>query len=196
VAPTSPPRDRSRATNQNDNERTPGGRGQTTLDLLVGVSVCLVTAGFVLATVSGMADPVTGGQAAPIVADRTTALLVDGLFTMSGSPGVIQGTCTFGFFNASMGAGACAIPYADAAPDPAARLGLPARYAVNVTIRRNTTGGPAPDVLCTDGESVGTCPDTTRLAAGPPPPESESTVSASRGAFLDGVDVVIEVVVW
>ena len=86
-------------------------RGQTNLDLLIGVSVFLITVGFVLATASGMADPFLGGQEKPLVADRTTALLAEGMFTTAGEPGALNGTCTFGFFNASMGAGTCAIPY-------------------------------------------------------------------------------------
>jgi hypothetical protein len=172
------------------------GRGQTNLDLLIGVSVFVITAGFVLATASGMADPFVGGQETPLVADRSTALLAEGMFATSGSPGALNETCTFGFFNESMGAGTCSIPYNASEPDLSERLGLSSRYSVNVTVRRNTTGDPEPDVLCTDGGSVRACPDTTRLAAGRTPPDSGSTYSASRGAYIDGKDVVIEVVVW
>ena len=172
------------------------GRGQTNLDLLIGVSVFLITAGFVLATASGMTDPFVGSQETPLVADRTTALLAEGMFVTSGSPDELNGTCTFGFFNASMGAGTCSIPYDETEPDLPTRIGIDSRYELNVTIRRNTTGGSDPDVLCTDGASVGECPDTTRLAAGPTPPDSGSTFSASRGAYLDERDVVIEVIVW
>ena len=171
-------------------------RGQTNLDLLIGVTVFVVAAGFVLATASGMADPFLGGQETPLVADRSTALLAEGMFATAGSPGALDETCTFGFFNESMGAGTCTIPYEESESDLSARLGLSSRYSVNVTVRRNTTGGPEPDVLCTDGASVRTCPDVTRLAAGRTPPDSGSTYSASRGAYIDGRDVVIEVVVW
>jgi len=171
-------------------------RGQTNIDLLIGVSVFLITSGFVLATAAGMADPFIGGQENPLVADRTTALLAEGMFSTAGAPGSLNETCTFGFFNESMGAGACAIPYDTDEPDLSTRLGLDSRYDVNVTVRRNTTGGPEPDVLCTDGESVGGCTDTMRLAAGATPPEGRSTFSASRGAYLDGKDVIIEVVLW
>jgi hypothetical protein len=171
-------------------------RGQTNLDLLIGVSVFLITVGFVLATASGMADPFLGGQEKPLVADRTTALLAEGMFTTAGEPRALNGTCTFGFFNASMGAGTCAIPYDENESDLAARLGLDRRHSVNVTIRRNTTEGPEPDVLCTDGGSVASCPDTTRLATGPTPPDSGSTFSASRGAYVGGKDVIVEVVLW
>jgi hypothetical protein len=171
-------------------------RGQTNLDLLIGVSVFLITAGFVLATASGMSDPFVGGQEHPLVADRTTALLAEGMFATAGTPSALNETCTFGFFNDSMGEGTCAIPYDASESDLTARLGLSSRYSVNVTVRRNATGTPEPDVLCTDGESVGGCPDATRLAAGPTPPDSGSTFSASRGAYLAGKDVIVEVVLW
>mgnify|MGYP000486502833 CR=1 FL=1 len=171
-------------------------RAQTNLDLLIGVSVFLITAGFVLATASGMADPFVGGQEYPLVADRTTALLVEGMFATAGQPGALNETCTIGFFNDSAGEGTCSIPYDETEPDLTARLGLSSRYSVNVTIRRNTTGGPESDVLCADGGSVGACPGATRLAAGSTPPDSGSTFSASRGAYLDGKDVVVEVVLW
>jgi hypothetical protein len=163
---------------------------------LIGVSVFLITAGFVLATASGMSDPFVGGQEHPLVADRTTALLAEGMFATAGTPSALNETCTFGFFNDSMGEGTCAIPYDASESDLTARLGLSSRYSVNVTIRRNATGTPEPDVLCTDGESVGGCPDATRLAAGPTPPDSGSTFSASRGAYLAGKDVIVEVVLW
>lgn len=171
-------------------------RGQTNIDLLVGVSVFLIAAGFVLAAASGLADPFVGGQETPLVADRTAELLVEGMFTPADSPGVIDEVCTFGFFNESIGAGACAVAYDESETDLTARLGLASRYSVNVTIRRNVTGDPRPDVLCTDGESVGACPESTRLAAGPTPPDRGSTFAARRGGYLDGKDVIVEVVVW
>jgi hypothetical protein len=171
-------------------------RGQTNLDLLVGVSVFLVAAGFVLAATAGMTDPFVGGQEVPLAADRTTELIAEGLFAPAGTSGSLNAACTFGFFNESMGAGSCAIAYDESEPDLAVRLSLPSRYEVNVTIRRDVTGDPAPEVLCTDGRSVKGCPGSTRLAAGPSPPDSGSTFSSRRGAALDGTDVIVEVVLW
>lgn len=172
------------------------GRGQTNIDLLVGVSVFLVAAGFVLATASGMADPFVDDQEAPLAADRTAELVAEGMFAPAGTPGSLNLACTLGFFNESMGTGTCAIAYDESESDIAVRLGLPSRYAVNLTIRRNVTGDPAPEVLCTDGRSVDACPGPTRLAAGPPPPDAESTFSSRRVASLDGTDVIVEVVLW
>jgi len=175
-----------------------GPRGQTTLDLLVGISVFLVTAGVVIATASGMVDPYVGDQEYPLVADRTTALLVEGMFVTGTGPSALNKTCTYGFFDDSMGeGGACAIPYDETESDVTERLGLTAWYSVNVTIRRNTTGDDDLDVVCTDGDSLQPCNgSTTRLSAGPTPPDSGSVFSASRGGYLDGKDVVIEVVLW
>jgi hypothetical protein len=172
-------------------------RAQTTLDLLVGVSVFLITAGFVIATASGMVDPYVGDQEHPLVADRTTALLAEGMFVTGDESGNLNETCTYGFFDSGLGEGSCAIPYDEAESDITERLGLTSWYAVNVTIRRNTTGDADPDVLCTDGDSVQPCTaGGTRLSTGPKPPDSGSVFSASRGAFLDGKDVVVEVVLW
>lgn len=173
-----------------------GERGQTNIDLLVGVSVFLIAAGFVLAAASGLADPFIGSQETPLVADRSAELVVEGMFAPADTSGILDESCTFGFFNESMGAGTCAIAYDESEPDLTARLGLASRYSVNVTVRRNVTGSPEPDVLCTDGESVGACPGSTRLAAGRTPPDTGSTFAARRGAHLDRKDVVVEVVVW
>jgi hypothetical protein len=171
-------------------------RGQTNIDLLVGVSVFLIAAGVVLAAASGLADPFVGEQETPLVADRSTELVVEGMFAPGDTSGALDEDCTFGFFNESMGAGTCAVAYDESEPDLTARLGLASRYSVNVTVRRNVTGDPGPDVLCTDGESVGVCPGSTRLAAGQTPPDTGSTFAARRGASLDGKDVIVEVVVW
>lgn len=174
-----------------------GRRGQTTVDLLVGMSVFLITAGVVIATASGMVDPYVGDQEYPLVADRTTALLAEGMFVTGTGPSVLNETCTFGFFNDSMGEGTCAIPYDETEADLTERLGLTAWYSLNVTIRRNTTGTADLDVVCTDGDSLQPCTaGGTRLSAGPTPPDSGSVFSASRGAYLQGRDVVIEVVLW
>ncbi|MFB6229055.1 MAG: hypothetical protein ABEH88_10945 [Halobacteriales archaeon] len=189
MTPKEPPTREKRAARHDE-------RGQTNLDLLVGVSVFLVVAGVVLAAASGMADPFVTSQASPVAADRTTELITEGMFVPADASGSLDATCAFGFFNESMGTGTCAIAYDESEPDLAARLGLPSRYTVNVTIRRDVTGDPAPEVLCTDGRSVDACPGSTRLAAGPPPPDSKSTVSSRRGAALDGMDVIVEVVLW
>lgn len=192
--PTRPEAPTRSGAHRRPNER--GGRGQTNIDLLVGVSVFLIAAGFVLATASGLADPFVGSQETPMVADRSAELVVEGMFSPTDTSGTLDEGCAFGFFNESMGAGTCAIAYDESEPDLTARLGLASRYSVNVTVRRNVTGGPEPDVLCTDGESVSTCPESTRLAAGRAPPDTGSTFAARRGAHLDGRDVIVEVVVW
>lgn len=171
-------------------------RGQTNLDLLVGVSVFLVAVGIVLAAASGMADPVVEDQASPLATDRTAELVTEGMFAPADASSSLDMVCVVGFFEASMGAGTCAIPYDESESDLTARLGLSPRYTVNVTIRRNVTGDVAPEVLCTDGRSVDACPGPTRLAAGPPPPDAGSTVSARRAASLGGTDVTVEVVLW
>ena len=173
-----------------------GERGQTNIDLLVGVSVFLIAAGFVLAAASGLADPFVGSQETPLVADRSAEIVVEGMFAPADTSGTLDEGCTFGFFNESLGAGTCAIAYDESESDLTARLGLASRYSVNVTVRRNATGGPEPDVLCTGGESVEACPGSTRLAAGRTPSDTRSTFAARRGAHLDGTDVIVEVVVW
>lgn len=171
-------------------------RGQTQLDLLIGVSVFLITVGFVLITASGMIDPFVGGQERPLVADRTTAVVVEGMFSNTGTSAVLNKTCTYAFFDETLGEGDCAIPYDDQESDLATRLGIASRYSVNVTISRTTSGNGDLEVLCTDGESINDCPSGTRLATGPTPPGSDSVFAARRTAHLDGVDVFVEVILW
>jgi hypothetical protein len=91
----------------------------------------------------------------------------------------------------------CAIPYDETESDLSERLGLTSWYSVNVTLRRNTSGDSDLDVVCTDGDSVMPCsPGDTRLSAGATPPDSGSVFSASRGAQIDGREIVLEVVLW
>lgn len=173
-----------------------GERGQTNIDLLVGVFVFLVAVGVALATASAMTDSLVDDPASPLAADRTAELLAEGMFAPPGASESLEASCVVGFFNESMGTGTCAVAYNESESDLGARLGLPTRYAVNVTVHRPVTGDPGSEVLCTDGGSAGACPGTTRLAAGSAPPDSAPRIRSRRGAVLDGRDVIIEVVLW
>lgn len=185
------------STNTHTNRRGGHGeRGQTNIDLLVGVFVFLVAVGVALATVSAMTDSFADDPASPLVADRTAELLAEGMFAPPGASESLEASCVVGFFNESVGAGTCAVAYNESESDLGARLGLPTRYAVNVTVHRPVTGDPGSEVLCTDGGSAGACPGTTRLAAGASPPDSAQRIRSRRGAVLDGRDVMIEVVLW
>lgn len=171
----------------------PGGchRGQTHIDFLVGVGVFLLTVGFVFAFVPGMVTPFAGGQEHPVVADRAGGALAEDLLA-DGSPSVLNTSCTLAFFGAASDAGC---PF-DAAVPLTERVGIDARYRLNVSLKRADSGGI--DVLCTDGTGVQPCASGgDRLAAGPAiPQDSNSVTVATRGVYVDGTTAVLEVSVW
>lgn len=178
--------------------RRPSGRAQTSIDFLVGVGVFMLAIGFALGVVPSMIDPFTNAQESPLVADRVTSTLVEGMMSEADQPGTLNETCTFAFFDASLGDGDdCPVGYDDDQSDLTDRLGIDSVYSMNVTIQRNVTGGPEPDILCTDGDAVGDCSGLpTKLAIGAPPSNTQSVVSTRRMAFVDGKEVFVVVKLW
>ena len=171
-------------------------RAQTTLDFMIGAGVFLLTVAFVLGVIPGMIDPFNESQETTLVADRLATQVSEGMLAEPDQPTILNETCMNAFFNDSLGSGAgCPVSFDAGEDDLSARLGVDGRYSVNVSIERNTTGGPGFDILYTDGETVGAT-GHTRLAAGRNPPVTSSVVVASRTAFVDGKDVRVVVRVW
>lgn len=173
-------------------------RGQTTIDFMIGVGVFLLMVGFVLGMIPGMIDPFSDSQETTLVADRLATQISEGMFADPDRPTVLNDTCTFAFFNASLGDGAdCPVPFDETEDDLPTRLGVQDRQTINVTIQRDMddpTDGDL-EILWTDGDAVsGT--GHTRLAVGPAVPDTQSTVVASRTAYIDGKDVNVVVRVW
>lgn len=153
-------------------------RGQLGFDFLVGMSVFLISLGFVLGFVPGMFDPFVGGTSGDmIIADRSAAHLSDNaLVDSTTDPGVLNTTCTVAFFNDSIPS-TCRV---DTAELPAA-LGVHRSVSVNATIQNEGT------VRSIDGVA---------LESGPVPSDLGSVSVAQRVVFLDGESSRLYVRVW
>lgn len=146
-------------------------RGQTTLDFLVGVSIFLLTTGFVFGFVPQVTAPYQD-QSRPIVAERVASDLADDRLATPGAPGVLDEACTDAFF-AQTAVGDCAFDPDDEALHE--QLAVSRGYSVNVTLAER------------DGER----------AVGPPVPErSRSVATARRTVSVGGEDALLEVNVW
>ena len=160
-------------------------RGQTAIDFLAGMTVFLVTIGFVLSFVPGMFQPFeTDTGANMVAADRGAALLVeDALVEGSGTPGVLNETCTAEFFDADGDTDGCR--FADDADDLPGALGLDELREVNVTIE----SGGSLETLPGDAGSVTT-------AGGPAPASTDDVIVATRVVLVDGRQATLYVRVW
>lgn len=164
-------------------------RGQTMPDFIVAMGIFLLTVAFVFAFVPQMTVPYSE-QETPVVAERVASDLAED--RLADSPSVLDEECTLAFFGHADDAGC---PF-DANHTLNEQLGVSRWYSVNVTLRRNVTGGPDLEVLCGDGGSVGSC-GTDRLAAGPAVPRDGRSVSTARRAvYVDGQHAILEVRVW
>jgi hypothetical protein len=157
-----------------------GDRGQTGFDFLAGMSVFLLTVGFVFGFAPGMFSPFTSETGTTmIVADRTAASLAEHRLADSATePGRLNETCTEEFFDADGVTGECSFD-ADA-KDLETALGVQSTLDLNVTIEDNgsivTLGVP--------------------LAAGPGPNPSAGVTISQRIVFLDGEEETLFVRVW
>ncbi|MCU4716611.1 DUF7287 family protein [Halapricum hydrolyticum] len=179
-------------------------RGQTTLDFTIGVVIFLTVLAGVFLFVPGTLQPFEeGGQEDLVTANRVADQLAEQSLGEPTTPHVLSDDCTVAFFNTSV------TPPAECGYDGATlseRLGLGDRQFVNVTIREGgTDGSGTSEPLCWNGselpgerlESADDCDsNTTTLAIGSTPVESQSTVTARRVVELDGQDVFLVVVLW
>ena len=173
--------------------RNEPGRGQTTIDFAVGISIFLLTVAFVLTTVPGMLEPFAHDQDDPLVADRVASQLAEGHLGNPETPTLLNESCTFTFFEAT--GTACGF---DAANPVSEQLHLGTRHSINVTLRRTVSGGGDPEVLCINGGEVEICGGVgTRMSRGPAPPATTgSEISARRTVFIDGKDTLLVVKIW
>lgn len=163
--------------------RRQAGRGQTALDLLVGMSVFLLTLGFVFGFVPGMFDPfVSPAIADTVTADRGAAVLVEDVLAASPNrPNVLNETCTVEFFDDDGDVADCRFE----SEDPHAALGIDTRHELNVTVEND--GGIR--TLAAGG-------DSTELKVGASPDPSADVTVAKRVAMLDDDEHTIYVRVW
>lgn len=183
-------------------------RAQTLPDFVIGVTVFLLTIGFIVAFVPQMMAPYEG-QETSVVADRAASSLANDLLSKSGaasgqgasseqepSSGLNE-TCTAAFFTDSDASG-CSFDANDSIED---RIGIDSRYAINVTLEGSVGGSPGSDTWCADEdeESIGPCDgdQTERLAVGPSTPDdSRSVATARQVVHVNGSDAVLEVSIW
>ena len=157
-----------------------GGRGQTGFDFLAGMSVFLLTVGFVFGFAPGMFSPFTSETGTTmIVADRSAASLVEHrLVDTTSEPGILNGTCTEEFFDADGMVAEC--PFDTDAADLHDALGVDSTLDVNVTIEHNGS-------IVTHG---------VPLTAGPEPNPSAGVTVSQRIVYLDGEEETLFVRVW
>ncbi len=176
-------------------------RAQTTLDFMIGMGVFLFAILFLIGVIPSIIDPFSGGQATPLVADRVASEVAEGMLVEPGTSSVLNETCTYAFFNFSLGKGTgCVVPFDEQENDLSTRLTIDDRYSINISIRRNVSGGAGPDILCTNGDRVSSCgsivADETRFTIGPPPAERQTVTATKRAGYLDGKDVIVVVKLW
>jgi len=179
------------------------GRAQTSIDFAVAMGVFLVAVTTVVAFLPDLIQPFSGTPTQnPLLADRITNQLVD--YQLAGaSAGTLNETCTLYFFG-SAASDPCGSFESDDGLQGKVGLDAPAAN-LNVTLERNVTGGPEPEILCGTGPDGGEvrvkhpCDSGEyRLAAGDDLPDSGASVSVARRAVLVGgeQDVLLVVRVW
>lgn len=177
------------------------GRGQTTLDFVVGMSIFLLLVAFVFAFAPGFIAPFTQGAVEETV---TTNRVADELATDAlGSPGapyVLDDDCTAVFFDEDRTSNwACSFQ----GDTLAAQLDVSDRQSVNVTIVGNTSAAvPGENVLCWEN-AANTLTEDGRssctgvwLGRGSNPTGVSETITARRVVSLSGYNATLEVTMW
>ena len=112
------------------------GRGQTTLDFLIGTATFLIAIGLIVAFVPGLINPFTAGtEGHSVMADRAISTLTESDLASPEDPYLLDTSATTAFFSQDSAA----------AKD---QLGLPASVHLNVTLETESTRigavGPPP----------------------------------------------------
>jgi hypothetical protein len=172
-------------------------RGQTTLDFATGTVIFLLSLIFVFSFVPGILQPFIGTQQAePVVANRAADRLVEGGLGSPDRPYALNQTCTVEFFNDNAPSG-CNYQGTDLND----RVGLTDRTNLNITMSANVTGGPAQEQVCWDRDAgvlkeIGLTDCDVDMAVGSGRPETSSSITAQRVAYLNGTAVTVEVTTW
>lgn len=173
--------------------RPDSDRGQTALDLAVGIGVFLLVVTFAAGFLPEMYAPFDDEPQRPQVADRSADRLVATLAESPDNPSVLNESCTVTVLrgtNAGCGY--------DPGDDLTEQLGVGSRYRVNLSLQRNVTADPGLEPLCTDGSEVKDCSTgSDRLALGPAVPTDRSSVDTTqRLVYVGGRDATVVVHVW
>lgn len=177
------------------------GRGQTTLDFAVGISLFLGVVVFIFLFVPGILEPFTvGAQEETVTVNRVADGLVQGQLGSPERPNVLRTDCTLAVFSAWDDADRvdrCGV----SGQTLQEFVGVEESQPMNVSVYGNTSHtDTGSDLLCWDGELVerddaASCP--VKLAAGGRAPDANAdAVTAKRVAYLAGEDVTIRVEMW
>lgn len=180
------------------------GRGQTTMDFAVGMSLFVGVVLFVFLFVPGILDPFTvGAQDETVTSNRVADSLTQDLLNSPERPGVLAADCTAVFFEYANNADAVDVCGFDG-EQLTDMVGVDRRQQVNVTVLGNVSAADTgSDLLCWDDDaealverddSPGDC--TQVLRAGDRPYDNTDAVTASRVAALAGEDVTVRVEMW
>lgn len=166
-------------------------RGQTSVDLVVGLGLFIVTITVVLGQLPPLLGPAQP-QAAPAVADRAAEELYGELAVRDDSArsGALDEPCVVAFFSGS-GGGDCPFDPSNSVND---RLGITPLYGVNVSFAHGN-GSAELEPYCRDDGEVVVC-GTDRLTAGPSVPSDASVAVTYRGAQVRDRNGVLIVRVW
>lgn len=176
-------------------------RGQTTLDFAIGVSIFLISIAFVFTFVPGTLQPFTqGAQDETAGTDRVADLIVLDLTTEPGDAYILDGNCMAALLSDGAGTG-CGFDGATLS----ARLDLPPRQSINVTVRGDPSGS-GPELLCWDESKKdvvgvsGSCDVSdgdVRLVTGDSLPQQRtSVVTARRVVTIEGTLATVAVRMW
>lgn len=168
-----------------------GGRGQTSVDLVVGLTLFIVTITVVLGQIPTLLGPAQP-QAASTVADRAAEELYGDLAVddAAAPSGALDEQCVVAFFGGG-GGGSCPFDPSNSVNE---RLGISSLYGVNVTFARGN-GSAALEPYCYDNGEVVVC-GTDRLTAGPVVPSDDSVSVAYRDGRVPDRTGILVVRVW
>ncbi|WP_438267245.1 DUF7287 family protein [Halomarina salina] len=180
------------------------GRGQTTLDFAIGVSVFLLAVAFVFSFVPGMVQPFSNsGQEEMAASNRLASQLATDALT-EGEPYVFDPVCTTEFFrHTPTGSPDCDF---DQSVDLSSggrmyeRLDSDRRLSIHAALIGDADGDGTENSLClSDSGSIietddGTC--TVEYDTGDSVPSSGSVVTASRRVSIDGIFAELVVKIW
>jgi hypothetical protein len=175
------------------------GRGQTTLDFSVGISVFLLVVAFAFLFAPGFLQPFTQAPAEEtVVANRVADKLTSDLWGSPNTTYVVDDDCAVPFFD-SGAASPDGCKYTGTTVNE--RVNLSDRHSVNVTVWGNLSSTTGRRVLCYDQDdevlSERSCAaGAQRLAIGANPNDQQTVVNARRVVSLAGEDVTLEVEVW
>lgn len=165
------------------------GRGQTTMDFAVGVSVFLLVVAFVVAFVPGIFEPFEGTDRTQ-TADRLGATLSGDVLGDPATPAALNETCTWSFFR-QMQTGTDTT--ADCGFDPTTDTVSPTLGATDVAV--NVTVFEDGAVAELDPPS-GVAGSTRELRAGPAVPDTRGVATARRVVLVEDRSLQMVVRVW